>query len=186
MSLSIAKGKDRMEQLSRAGCVVCRLVHGSFMPNEVHHITRGGRRLGHRYTIPLSPWYHRAVPENGLTPQQMRDIYGPSFAESKAEFEAMFGTEEYLLQEADKWLGIYLPDSWYQEIGSHGNQDSPSSTAESSPTSTTTASSPQDEQSSDGSGTSSAPSKNQPGTKPPPSSAHSSKKKPSRKPTSTT
>ncbi len=186
MGLSIAQGKDRMEQLSRAGCIVCRLVHGSFMPNDVHHITRGGRRLGDRYTIPLGAWYHRAVPENGLTPQQMRDIYGPSFAESKAEFETRFGTEEYLLQETDRWLGIYLPDSWYQEIGSHGSEDSHRSTAESSQTSTTTESSQQDEKSSDGSGSSSAPSKSQPETRSPTSSRRSSKKKPSRNSTSIT
>lgn len=35
----------------------------------------------------------------------MRQIYGPSFAKSRAEFESAFGTEEYLLEETDKWLG---------------------------------------------------------------------------------
>jgi hypothetical protein len=36
----------------------------------------------------------------------MTRIYGPSFANSRAEFEGAFGSEEHLLDETDKWLGV--------------------------------------------------------------------------------
>jgi hypothetical protein len=98
--------KDRMERLSRSGCVVCRLQHGSFVEGEIQHLTSGGRRLGHRYTICLCPYHHRAVPAGSVTPAEMRRIYGPSFAESRKDFEAAFGSEEFLLDECDKWLGV--------------------------------------------------------------------------------
>jgi hypothetical protein len=96
---------ERMEKLSRMGCIVTRLCFGAYKDADVHHITSGGRRLGHMSTIPLSPWYHRAVPDSNMTPQLMREFYGPSLAESKAEFEARFGTEAYLLEQTNKWLG---------------------------------------------------------------------------------
>jgi hypothetical protein len=36
----------------------------------------------------------------------MERIYGPSFAKSRAAFEAAFGSEEFLLHETDIWLGL--------------------------------------------------------------------------------
>jgi len=122
----------RMDKVSRMGCIVTRLSFGAYKDADVHHITSAGRRKGHMYTIPLSPWYHRAVPDGNMTPALMREFYGPSFAESKEEFEARFGTEEYLLEETNKWLG-------YQK-----KTDSPSSTASSSPSSTTLEYDPQE------------------------------------------
>lgn len=47
----------------------------------------------------------------------MTKLYGPSFAKSRKAFEAAFGSEEYLLEETDKWLGL------------RNNLDSPKSTA---------------------------------------------------------
>jgi hypothetical protein len=38
--------------------------------------------------------------------EEMTRIYGPSFAKSRAAFEAAFGSEEYLLEETDRWLGL--------------------------------------------------------------------------------
>lgn len=40
-----------------------------------------------------------------LSQKAMRELYGPSFAKSKAEFEEAFGTEQKLLEETNKWLG---------------------------------------------------------------------------------
>ena len=111
---------EHMDKVARAGCVVCRLQHGAYVDAQVHHMTSGGRRRGHMFTIPLCPWHHEAVPNTGLTPQYMKQIYGPSFAESRSEFEAAFGTEEYLLEETRKWLGY------------PGNPDSPRSIVSSS------------------------------------------------------
>ena len=101
-----AAEKDRMDRLSRSGCVVCRISHGSYVDGEIQHLTAGGRRLGHRYTICLCAWHHRSVPAGSVSPAEMRRIYGPSFAESRKEFEASFGSEEHLLDETDKWLGV--------------------------------------------------------------------------------
>jgi len=96
----------RMSQLKDMGCIVTRLSFGAFAGADIHHLTKGGRRLGHMQTIPLCPWFHRAVPNIGLTPDAMRELYGPSMAEGKRAFENAFGTEEYLLEETNKWLGL--------------------------------------------------------------------------------
>ncbi len=95
-----------MDRLSRSGCVVCRIQHGAFVANEVQHLTSGGRRLGHRYTIPLCAWHHRGICSGSITTPEMTRIYGPSFANGRKEFEAAFGSEAHLLDETDKWLGV--------------------------------------------------------------------------------
>jgi hypothetical protein len=97
---------DHMDRVKRMGCIVTRLNFGAYADCDVHHITSGGRRLGHMHVIPLSPWYHRAVPAGTMTPALMREFYGPSLAESKAEFESRFGTEAELLRKTREWLGI--------------------------------------------------------------------------------
>ncbi len=185
--LSIRTSKDRLDQLSRAGCIVCRISYGSFVQNEIQHLTVGGRRMGDRFTIPLCPWHHRAVPGSGFPPAEMERIYGPSFAKSREAFEQAFGHDVFLLEEADKWLGVAEQPKFYQELkaGWHHSHALPSSTVGSSGTSTETESSPPEEKSSDGSSNSSETSILQAETKSPASSSGSSKKKRSRKPTST-
>lgn len=101
--------KTRMERLSLSGCVVCRLQHGAFVENQVHHMTAGGRRLGHRFTIPLCPWHHQGKCVGEYPTAEMTRIYGPSFANGRKDFEAAFGSEEHLLDETDKWLGVWKP-----------------------------------------------------------------------------
>src|ERR1700722_16827875 len=98
--------KQRLDKLSRSGCVVCRMQHGAFTEGEIQHLTAGGRRLGHDRSICLCPWHHRGVCAGSITTPEMTRIYGPSFANSRADFEAAFGTEEHLLEETDIWLGL--------------------------------------------------------------------------------
>jgi hypothetical protein len=98
-----------MERLSRSGCVVCRVSHGAYVDAEVQHLTAGGRRLGHDKTIPLCVWHHRGVCAGSITTPEMTRIYGPSFAHSRKDFEAAFGSEEHLLELTDKWLGVWKP-----------------------------------------------------------------------------
>jgi hypothetical protein len=43
-----------------------------------------------------------------FTQAEMTRLYGPSFANSRAAFEQAFGSEEYLLEETNKWIG-YKP-----------------------------------------------------------------------------
>lgn len=97
--------QQRLDKLSRSGCVVCRLQHGAYVDGEIQHLTAGGRRLGHTHTINLCPWHHRGVCVGTFTKPEMTRIYGPSFANSRKEFEQAFGTEEYLLKETNTWLG---------------------------------------------------------------------------------
>ena len=96
---------ERMDKLSRSGCVVCRQQFGAYVDGEIHHLTSGGRRLGHDYTVCLCPWHHRGVGVGNYTPDEMRRIYGPSIAHGRGPFELAFGLEEYLLEATDRWLG---------------------------------------------------------------------------------
>jgi hypothetical protein len=43
------------------GCIVCKLHHGAVTPAEWHHVTAGGRRLGHQQGFALCPMHHRGV-----------------------------------------------------------------------------------------------------------------------------
>lgn len=100
-----AADSERFRRLGEMGCIVCRQNFGAFVQSEVAHLTDGGRRTGHQRTIPLCPWHHRAVPTGDIPSTQMLIIYGPSFAKSKRDFVAAFGTELELLEATDKWLG---------------------------------------------------------------------------------
>jgi hypothetical protein len=99
---------EHMARVASLGCIVTRMNYGAYADADVHHMTSGGRRLGHFCTIPLTPWYHRAAPNIGMTPEHMRSVYGPSLAESRREFEQWFGTELELLEEVNKCLGLSI------------------------------------------------------------------------------
>ncbi len=172
MTLSIKQGKDRMARLSEAGCIVCRMAHGSFVQNEIQHLTVGGRRMGDRFTIPLCPHHHRGVPAHGFPPAEMERIYGPSFAKSRERFEQAYGHDIQLLEETDKWLGVAEKSKWYQELkaGWHHSHALPNSTAGSSESLTPTESPLPAESSSSGSSTSLETSSPPLETKPPASS----------------
>lgn len=105
MTAHSKKDTERFRRLNEMGCIVCRQTFGAFVQSEVAHCTSRGRRIGHQATIPLCPWHHRGVPMGSLSQKAMRELYGPSFAKSKAEFEEAFGTEQKLLEETNKWLG---------------------------------------------------------------------------------
>lgn len=77
-----------MDAIVRYGCIACRLDGHAPRPTAVHHILRGGVRLGHKYTIGLcDPGHHQDGGPLGLT---SRHPY-------KARFEAKYGTELQLL-----------------------------------------------------------------------------------------
>jgi hypothetical protein len=75
--------KERMALLKTLPCIVC----GS-SPVEVHHITEGGRRLGHQYTIPLCYFHH----EGNFC----------SIGNTKKSFVDKFGTELEILELLNK------------------------------------------------------------------------------------
>jgi hypothetical protein len=77
------------DALTQIGCVACIVSTGIYRtPGAVHHLLRGGRRIGHLDTICLcDPGHH----QNG---DGVRKI---SRHPTKARFEAAYGTEEELL-----------------------------------------------------------------------------------------
>jgi hypothetical protein len=97
--------KKWMSRVAAMGCICARLRFDRYEPATVHHITDCGRRLGHFFTIPLSPWSHQGYCLPGKSGKQMEAIYGPSLAKNKREFERVFGTELELLEKVKSWLG---------------------------------------------------------------------------------
>lgn len=89
------------------GCVLTWAKFGRKEKAECHHIIMPGKRLGHWYTIPLSPWYHRKICERGKTEAQMRAEYGASLADGKRAFVASHHyTELELWQKLQVAMGL--------------------------------------------------------------------------------
>lgn len=83
-----AEERRRMNLFRTTGCMLTWLKFGKKVFAECHHITMAGKRYGHFFTIPLSPWYHRGVPEIGRTKDDMRAEYGASLADGRRAFVA--------------------------------------------------------------------------------------------------
>lgn len=82
-----------MDRIVECGCLACRQDFNLFVPAEVHHLLRGGHRMGHLFTIPLCPMHHRQGP----------------FARHpwRRRFEARYGTELQLLAKLKVELGVF-------------------------------------------------------------------------------
>lgn len=77
-----------MASIAALGCIVCRLAGRLDVPAEVHHLLRGGQRIGHGWTIPLCSPHHR---DDSTRPDCIaRHPW-------RIRFEAAYGTEESLL-----------------------------------------------------------------------------------------
>ncbi len=80
--------KRWMDAIVAFGCVACHFDRNFPRPAAVHHILRGGVRLGHRFTLPLcDPGHH----QGGAPFFTSRHPY-------KARFEREYGTEDSLLR----------------------------------------------------------------------------------------
>lgn len=104
-----AADRKRFEQLQEIGCIVSRLQGNPTWPCEIHHLLSGGRRRGHQFTIGLTPWYHRGVPNEGMTKHQMTQHYGPSLAFGSKAFRYRFGSDDFLLAEVNKFIDSTTP-----------------------------------------------------------------------------
>lgn len=94
---------ERFAKLRAIGCIVSRLYFNRWEPAEIHHLVEGRKRLGHQFTIPLSPWFHRGIPPlPDMRPSEAEKQIGPSLARSKRAFVARFMSERDLLKETDK------------------------------------------------------------------------------------
>ncbi len=106
---------ERFEALKELGCIACRkrtVIHAMHCgPAEIHHLNLGGKagqkRRGHDYTIPLCAWHHRG---KGYDPMMLSfmlplDI-GPSLAKQSKAFRERYGTDDELLAEVNKLIGV--------------------------------------------------------------------------------
>jgi len=98
---------QRMKIIKAGGCMLTWLKFGEKKYAEVHHIVKCGKRLGHWYTIPLSPWYNQKTCDPGKTESEMRAKYGASVKDgSKAFLASHHYTELELWQKLQVTLGL--------------------------------------------------------------------------------
>lgn len=98
---------QRNKIIKANGCMLTWLKFGQKKYAEIHHIVMPGKRLGHWYTIPLSPWYHRGACDPEKTKTEMRAKYGASLADGTRAFVASHHyTELELWQKLQVTLGL--------------------------------------------------------------------------------
>ena len=91
--------RKRMADMKDHGCCLCAELGLGWRLPDNHHILSGGRRMGHRFTIPLCKWHHEGHPP-------MTEEMGPSLASSKRAFVSKFGTELEIMARVDAELGF--------------------------------------------------------------------------------
>ena len=79
-----------IDAILQLGCIVCMRERLGQSPAEVHHMLRGGRRLGHMHSIPLCYQHHRSGRD---------DAEVTSRDHNQRRFEARYGAENALLFE---------------------------------------------------------------------------------------
>jgi hypothetical protein len=100
-----------MDFITSVGCIACLLDGHPGVPGAVHHILRGGRRIGHLHTINLcQPGHHMDGQQRGMVSRHP----------FKARFEARYGTEAELLarmqaMRAKRSSGIVITRVWLEE-----------------------------------------------------------------------
>lgn len=88
--------REWLDAIVAYGCIACRMDGQPPRPTAVHHILRGGRRMGHLHSLPLcDPGHHQQGQQLGLVSRHPW----------KAKFEQRYGTEEELLARLRAELG---------------------------------------------------------------------------------
>ena len=77
---------DFQYRVRELGCIVCLLFKRVVSPCDIHHMLRGGRRIGEMDVLGLCPAHHRTG-HGGVIARHP----------TKARFESAYGTEEHLL-----------------------------------------------------------------------------------------
>jgi len=91
---------------SALGCVVCRWRIANGMqraaqcgPTQIHHRNlgdqHGQKQLGHHAIVALGAWHHDGDQLPGMSRDEMRNVYGPSFKHHARDFRAW--TDDVLL-----------------------------------------------------------------------------------------
>lgn len=87
---------ERLRRISDYGCIVSRLKWHIYVAPDIQHINDGGRNMGHWFTIALSPWLHRGIPDACVTEADMIRTYGHSIIHGSKLFERDHGTQKRL------------------------------------------------------------------------------------------
>ncbi len=116
--------RERVSLVKRKGCLCCLqlgLEHDEDGPTvEAHHLLSGSVRRGHDYTVGLCAWHHRGrLTINGWTLGMHREFLGPSLADGSVPFHDRFGSDESLLDQEARLLGISDDD----EAGARVSRD---------------------------------------------------------------
>jgi hypothetical protein len=98
-----AEEKRWMNAIVTHGCIACRMDGNGIVAPCVHHILRGGRRMGHLFTLPLCPGHHQDG--TGVQGLIARHPW-------KTRFEAKYGTEAELLAKLRAEIGEPKGCSW--------------------------------------------------------------------------
>jgi len=84
-----AEERRWMDWLVSRGCIACWLDGVAPRPTAIHHILRGGVRMGHLFTLGLcDPGHHQGGQSLGMVSRHPW----------KSQFEARYGTELHLLE----------------------------------------------------------------------------------------
>lgn len=100
-----AAQQQRFNAIKRLGCLVAYIRGEGFVPCEIHHLTKLGKR-DHDKTIGLSPWRHRGELPPGYTTTLATKTFGPSLAKGSKAFHLAYGTDEKLLERQNALLGV--------------------------------------------------------------------------------
>jgi len=85
--------KAHMARVAAFYCCVCKWFMGGIRSEaQVHHMLRGGKRIGHFFTLPLCPTHHTGL---GLT-NEMRRLGIVPRSDSQRAFEKAYDTEANL------------------------------------------------------------------------------------------
>lgn len=83
-----AEERAWMDAIVAYGCIACRMDGLGVVPPAVHHILRGGVRMGHLFTLPLcDPGHHQNGAQFGKVSRHPW----------KKRFEQRYGSEDFLL-----------------------------------------------------------------------------------------
>jgi hypothetical protein len=105
---------ERWDRMRTIGCIACllneidhdlaRVPRCSMVPHsgnqEIHHLTSGGRRLGHDATICLCRYHHEGdhLPRYDVGYKATVPVFGPSFGQGRKPFAAFYGADTQLLE----------------------------------------------------------------------------------------
>jgi hypothetical protein len=108
---------ERWDRMRTIGCIACllneidhdlaRVPRCSMVPHsgnqEIHHLTSGGRRLGHDVTICLCRYHHEGdhLPRYDVGYKETVRTFGPSFGHGRKPFAAFYGSDAEMLAYQD-------------------------------------------------------------------------------------